>query len=202
MRGHPLQRAKVPLAQSAHRREALGSRSEVERFRVDFRHGFLIVGTAAHDSLQLRHAGGRVWRIDVLEHIRRGERSEGVSAPLRIAELDFKAAGAQFLDQCADLPAREAILRNGVFQGDDIKQIESGIHGRSDDITGDKPGEFFSRADNPRTANTHRAARVVQVKLHRKASSMSIRFAMDCVTGVCRIKQSGGPCVCRVDDGD
>jgi len=48
-----LQRMEFPSVQPPHVRKALGSGSEVNRFRVQFRHRFFIKRAAAHSTLKV-----------------------------------------------------------------------------------------------------------------------------------------------------
>ena len=48
-----LRRMEFPSVQPSHGRKALGSGSEVNRFRVQFRHRFFIKRAAAHSTLKL-----------------------------------------------------------------------------------------------------------------------------------------------------
>src|SRR5665213_725247 len=58
MLGGELKRVQFVPRQFADWCEALGSHSEVNRFRVQFRHGFFIKGTSAHHALKFGDCGG------------------------------------------------------------------------------------------------------------------------------------------------
>jgi hypothetical protein len=58
MLGGELKRMQFMPRQFADWREALGSHSEVNRFRVQFRHGFFIKGMSAHHALKFGDCGG------------------------------------------------------------------------------------------------------------------------------------------------
>jgi len=54
-----------------------------------------------------------------------------VGAPLVIGELDFKDAGGEGLDDCADVTAEQTLVGQIGGEGDDIEQLNVGRHDSS-----------------------------------------------------------------------